>query len=267
MARFMLRVCARVSLECVDTRHSKIKCNNTQQKRTHADTVSVWVDIDVEYITSHLKGNQMGRNSDSMVYSGYDMHGFKWRVSDETVGPDKYEAAALGWKLVRNGRMRRYYRLSDNMLMEAYSYNTCIMTRMTPDEDFPYGRLVINETLYSATSKKHQNEIKDAFNKYKFLHPDNANGNYMPGIYMSYRIQSVEWKHRANTINAHTDINGDELRKAVICSPGHAAFLRENMRRQRLERIARIKQYNSDVDTFNANNKNVITLDFRRAEA
>lgn len=202
----------------------------------------------------------MGRNSESMIYTGYDMRGFTWRVSDETVGPDKYAAARMGWKLVRNGRMRRYYRLSDNMLMEAYSYNTCIMTRMPPDEDFPYGRLVINESTYSATSEKHKNIIRNEFRRY--IHTSIVDPDSKYGFNYGYQVMSIEWTHRANTIDADTDIDGNGLRRDIELNISLAAETRENMHRQRLSRIANIKAHNANVDAYNETYRNVIHIDF-----
>jgi hypothetical protein len=207
----------------------------------------------------------MGHNSETMIYSGYDMHGFKWRVADETVGPDKYAAASMGWKLVRNGRMRRYYRISDGMLMEAYSYNTCIMTRMAPCEDFPYGRLVINETKYSVTSEKHKGIIRGEFMRHRFLWPADTGSERCDGITMHYRVCSIEWTHRANTIDAGTDLDGDDLRRDIEWGVLHAADMRAEMHEQRLQRIARIKADNAAIDAENAENVNVIHVNFRGA--
>lgn len=55
----------------------------------------------------------------------------------------------------RNGNLTRYYRESDGAIMEAWSYSTCILARMEPDEDFPKGRLVLNERGYSPTTWQH----------------------------------------------------------------------------------------------------------------
>lgn len=54
-----------------------------------------------------------------------------------------------------NGHLTRHYRESDGAIMSAYSYDTCILARMAPSEDFPEGRLVLNETQYSNTSIQH----------------------------------------------------------------------------------------------------------------
>lgn len=202
----------------------------------------------------------MGR-TDEMMFDGYDMQGFTWRVSDETVGPNKHEAAEMGWKLVRNGRMRRYYRLSDNMLMEAYSYNTCIMTRMPPDEDFPYGRLVINETKYSITSEKHQRAIRDEFHRWIKTSIVDPESPY--GFTESYIVESTEWMHRANTIDAGTCIDGEGLRDNIEWGVTHAADIRREMYHQRLERIARIRERNREIDEYNETNGNVIQVDFK----
>ena len=63
---------------------------------------------------------------------------------------------ATGWKLVRNGHLRRYYDLFGT-LRAAYSYNACIYTCL------PYKRIasrhVVNLTTYSKTTTDHQNAV------------------------------------------------------------------------------------------------------------
>ena len=190
------------------------------------------------------------------------MYGYntRWLVRDETVGPDKYEAKEMGWKLVRKGSLRRYYRMSDNLLMAAYSYNTCIMARMDPSEEFPLGRIVVNETSYSMMSNKHFWALRRDFNRWLYTTLPETDSLY--GFRYSFEVECTEWTHRAIVIDCRREINETDLVLEVYRLIDAAPYTKEMMQRNK---EMRIRDYNREVDEYNDNlaADNVIAVNFQ----
>ena len=94
---------------------------------------------------------------DNYMFDGNDMRYYRFKVSELTNGGNAREAKAQGLTLVRNGRLRRYYDATET-LVYAYSYDTCIYARVY-DVAEGFWRDVFNFTPYSATTRKHQNDL------------------------------------------------------------------------------------------------------------
>lgn len=180
--------------------------------------------------------------------------GHRYTEADFHTGMTRAEAKAKGLTRKRSGTLRMYF--NGALLMEAYSYNTCIMARMAPCEDFPYGRMILNETNYGPTSSKHMGSVMDAVKGFATRINEWSKG----GEHETAYIENCDYTHRAILIDMCMGLSANDLQDAVTCMQRSAAYDRANNRTRRLVRIAAIKEYNRTVDDYNAthNHANVI---------